>query len=413
MKATYPKYKTTSIPWLPQIPEHWSLRRAKFVLQKKDRGIEPNDDIITAFRDGQVTLRKNRREDGFTIAVQEIGYQGIRKNDLVIHGMDAFAGAIGVSDSDGKASPVYNVCTLKVQGNINYFCYSIRQMSKSGFIQSLAKGIRERSTDFRFDTFGQQYLPMPPYSEQTEIANYLDVKIEQINCFIEKKETLIARLREKINVLVQRVGNLDTSTSKFWPTVPANWKVDKAKRIFQEINKKNFPNEPLLSATQDRGVLPKEMCSENYVSPAGDTSGLKLVSENDYVISLRSFQGGIEFSPYKGIISPAYTIIRLKEKYNLDSYLKYYKYLFKTPQFIALLNTAITGIRDGKNVNWNEFAELPIPIPSQKDVEKMVSDFNRYERVVSLFEKEKNMLEEYKYSLVAEVVTGKIKVVHD
>jgi hypothetical protein len=69
-----------------------------------------DDKIITAFRDGQVTLRENRRSEGYTFAVKEVGYQHIQKGDLVIHTMDAFAGAIGVSDSDGKSTGEYTVC---------------------------------------------------------------------------------------------------------------------------------------------------------------------------------------------------------------------------------------------------------------------------------------------------------------
>lgn len=89
---------------------------------------------------------------------------------------------------------------------------------------------------------------------------------------------------------------------------------------------------------------------------------------------------------------------------------QYYKYLFKTLQFISLLNTAITGIRDGKNVNWVDFAELPIPIPTKDDVKMMMEDFIRFEELVKVFEVEKQKLNEFKNSLIAEVVSGKIKV---
>ena len=77
---------------------------------------------------------------------------------------------------------------------------------------------------------------------------------------------------------------------------------------------------------------------------------------------------------------------------------------------ISLLNTAISGIREGKNINWVDFCDLPLPIPSVKDIEKMQNDFDRYEHLVRVFEKEKKLLEEYKATIIAEVVTGKIKV---
>lgn len=152
------------------------------------------------------------------------------------------------------------------------------------------------------------------------------------------------------------------------------------------------------------------MCDEDFVSPSGDYNGLKLVAENDFVISLRSFQGGIEHSAYKGIISPAYTVIRLKPQYNNEFYIRYFKYLFKTRQLISLLNTAVSGIREGKNINWADFCDLPLPIPPIHDIMRMQDDFDRYEHLVRIFEKEKKLLDEYKQSIISEVVTGKIKV---
>ena len=107
----YPAFKDSGEIWLETIPSHWDMRKAKWLFKREERPVRPEDDIVTCFRDGQVTLRSNRRTDGFTNALKEHGYQGIRKGDLVIHAMDAFAGAIGVSDSDGKSTPVYSVCT--------------------------------------------------------------------------------------------------------------------------------------------------------------------------------------------------------------------------------------------------------------------------------------------------------------
>ncbi|HRG74311.1 MAG TPA: hypothetical protein PLX69_07120, partial [Leptospiraceae bacterium] len=129
----YPKHKPSGIQWLGDIPSHWEVKSFKRIWKKENRPVRDEDDVVTAFRDGMVTLRKNRREDGFTFAVQEFGYQGIRKNDLVIHGMDAFAGAIGVSDSDGKSSPVYQVCTPRDEANPYYYALLFREMSRNGY----------------------------------------------------------------------------------------------------------------------------------------------------------------------------------------------------------------------------------------------------------------------------------------
>lgn len=189
----YKEYKSTSIQWLKDIPSHWEEKRAKYLFNKENRFPEELDEVITCFRDGTVTLRKNRRTSGFTESLKEIGYQGIKKGDLVIHQMDAFAGSTGVSDSDGKGTPVYSVCTPKENTILTqYFAKVIRHMGLNGFIQSLYRGIRERSSDFRFETFARQILPVPPASEQEKIVSYLDTKTSKIDAYVAERERVTA-----------------------------------------------------------------------------------------------------------------------------------------------------------------------------------------------------------------------------
>lgn len=191
------KMKSSKIPWLKSIPEHWGEERAKYLFNRENRPITDNDDIITCFRDGQVTLRKNRRTTGFTESFKECGYQGIRKGDLVIHQMDAFAGSVGISDSDGKATPVYIVCTPKRKDIYNpYFALVIREMGLNGYIQSLYRGIRERSSDFKFDVFRQQSLPFPPYEEQVAIVSFIEERTNKINGLITELHAEIEYLKE-------------------------------------------------------------------------------------------------------------------------------------------------------------------------------------------------------------------------
>lgn len=185
----YQEYRETAIPWLPQLPSHWGEKRAKYLFNKENRVPKETDEVITCFRDGTVTLRKNRRTTGFTESFKEIGYQGIKKGDLVIHQMDAFAGSTGVSDSDGKGTPVYSVCTAKDDTILTqYYAKVIRHMGINGFIQSLYRGIRERSSDFRFETFARQLLPVPPLAEQEKIVSYLDSKTLRINAYVTERE---------------------------------------------------------------------------------------------------------------------------------------------------------------------------------------------------------------------------------
>ena len=186
--------KDSNVAWIGEIPKHWICQRGKYILHYLQKPIADNDGVITCFRDGEVTLRSNRREDGFTVADKEIGYQGIDKGDLVVHGMDGFAGAIGISDSRGKASPVLNV--LDTEQNKRYIMYYLRSMAYNDVFVAMATGIRVRSCDLRWNKLAELFYPIPPVEEQKHIVAYIDSIIEQTNAIISEKKQQIATIEE-------------------------------------------------------------------------------------------------------------------------------------------------------------------------------------------------------------------------
>jgi type I restriction enzyme S subunit len=194
--------KETNIPWLGQIPVHWKLKKARYLFDRIKDVPRNGDDVVTAFRDGEVVLRSLRRTEGFTFADKEIGYQHVSKGDLVIHAMDGFAGAIGVSKSHGKMSPVCSICRPKDESKINteYFAQLVRTMAKSDWLTAIAKGIRERSTDFRWADFANMEFPLPPPEEQSAIINS-----------IQDEELKLATLKNKINVQISFLKERRTS----------------------------------------------------------------------------------------------------------------------------------------------------------------------------------------------------------
>jgi len=185
-------YKDSGIQWIGMMPHHWECIRGKYILRYIQKKTKPDDGVITCFRDGEVTLRSNRREDGFTMADKEIGYQGIDVGDLVVHGMDGFAGAIGISDSRGKASPVLNV--LDTDQNKRYIMYYLRSMAYSDVFLALATGIRVRSCDLRWNKLSELFYPIPPIAEQEAIVEYIDGVIEKANQVIAEKKQQIDTL---------------------------------------------------------------------------------------------------------------------------------------------------------------------------------------------------------------------------
>ena len=415
----YDSYKDAAIPWIEAIPTHWNEMRAKYMFQKENRVPRDTDEVITCFRDGIVTLRKNRRTTGFTESFKEIGYQGIRKGDLVIHQMDAFAGSTGISDSDGKATPVYSVCTPKSDEFLSpYYAKVIRNMGLNGFIQSLYRGIRERSSDFRYETFGRQILPLPPRAEQENIIKFIESKTLNIDTYVAERERelqLLNELKESeiANVITRGLNpnvKMKESQNGFIGAIPAHWQERKIKYCFTERSEKNHPDEPVLCATQSQGVIPQSMYQNRVVVVNKGFEGLKFVKVGDFVISLRSFEGGIEYAYYQGIISAAYTVLTPIE----DSHADYFKLLFKSQPFIQLLQTCVTGIREGQNINYEMLGRKFIPIPpyeEQKAIVAYIADKStKINALIHELESEIEYLKEYKQKLIADCVTGQIKV---
>lgn len=186
--------KDSGIQWVGDMPAHWDVIRGKYILRYMQKPVREDDGVITCFRDGEVTLRSNRREDGFTMSDKEIGYQGIDIGDLVVHGMDGFAGAIGISDSRGKASPVLNV--LDTDQCKRYIMYYLRSMAYSDVFLALATGIRVRSCDLRWNKLAELSYPVPPLDEQNAIVKYIDSVLSKADAVIADKKAQLVTLDE-------------------------------------------------------------------------------------------------------------------------------------------------------------------------------------------------------------------------
>lgn len=179
-------------------------RPLKRLLVKLRRPVIEGSGVVTAFRDGEVTLRSNRREEGFTFSETETGYQGVAVGDLVFHGLDGFAGAVGISDSDGQSTPVYHVCRLRDdEDNLRFIAYLLRYLGHSGFLATQAPSVRQRAVDFRnWQTFGQIPLSLPDPEEQQRIVTELDENAVE---FLNTKTTIekaIELLQERRSALI-------------------------------------------------------------------------------------------------------------------------------------------------------------------------------------------------------------------
>ena len=417
----YENYTLSPVPWIKQMPGHWGLVRGKNLYQKMQRPTSDTDEVVTCFRDGTVTLRKNRRTTGFTESLKEIGYQGIRKGDLVIHVMDAFAGSIGVSDSDGKGTPVYSVCQAKGNSNNQYYALLLREMARSGYIQSLYRGIRERSSDFRFEVFAAQFYPVPPREEQDQIVRFLDWKVSSINKLIniKKKEikAIDALKRSMVSHAITRGLTTDApmkdSGVKWLGDIPAHWKITKLRQILHPVSEKNHPEFPLLSVVREQGVILRDVedkeANHNFIPD--DLSGYKVVRKGQFAMNkMKAWQGSYGVSDYTGIVSPAYFIFDIAFE-NLE----YFHYAIRSKVYVNFFAQASDGIRVGQwDLQMDKMKEIPFIVPPADEqiaiVKYIKQALPQYDAAIEKLTEEVAVLEEYKNKVIADTVTGKIDV---
>ncbi len=187
--------------------------------------------------------------------------------------------------------------------------------------------------------------------------------------------------------------------------IPSHWEMKKIKYIFSERNERGKEREPLLVASQRHGVILKSMYENRTVEALRNLESLKYVNVGDFVISLRSFQGGIEYAYYSGIISPAYTIMIPKG----EVVRRYFKYLAKSYNFIKLLQTCVTGIREGQNIDYNKLRDQKIFLPPKEEQDK-IADFldhnlSKIDKFIELTERQIELLKEQKEVIINDAVT--------
>lgn len=187
------KLKESGIDYIGNMPESWKLIKLKNIVTKLNREIEPNSEVVICSNSGQVILRGDKRIG--LISESEVGYQGVKAGDLLIHGMDTWHGAIAVSGYDGKCTPVVHVCDST--NNKKYIAYYLRALAFKKVYKAISNGVRENTSDFRsWSKAGNIVIAIPSILEQNDIVEYLDKKCNEIDILISKKEALIEQMNE-------------------------------------------------------------------------------------------------------------------------------------------------------------------------------------------------------------------------
>lgn len=234
--------------------------------------------------------------------------------------------------------------------------------------------------------------------EQTAISTILST----IDTTIQQTQEIIRKFSLRNKGLQQNLLTGKVRMKGF------SWKFKKlnADDIFRPISIKNLSNEQLLSATQDQWIIPRDMLQWRVTMPTTEANSYKLVVPWNFIISLRSFQWWLEYSEYRWIVSPAYTV--LEPIVPIDD--NFYKYYFKSYDFIGHLAVAVIWIRDWKQISFDDFCTLDLPYPDIEEQKAIANLLNKANQEINQYKQKLEKLQTLKKGLMQQLLTGKVRV---
>ena len=417
--------KDSGISWVGEIPKEWTIMPLYcFYSERKNKNIFGTENNLLSLSYGKV-IRKDINTSEGLLPSNYNGYNIVEAGDIIIRPTDLQNDKrslrTGLSKERGIITSAYIALKPKNGINSRFYHYLLHTYDILKVFYNMGNGVRQ---GLNYDEFAKLMVYSPSDTEQQRIAEFLDRECGKIDGLKADIQAQIDTLEQyKRSVITEAVTHgLNPSApmkdSKVWyGQIPSEWKELKGKYVFKQRNDRgNNVCLQLLSPTQKYGVIPQDKYEEltgmNAVKLNDSTNYalLKTIHKGDYCISLRSFQGGFEYSEYEGVVSPAYQVF-----YPIITIADgYYKYLFKEKGFIDVMNSYTMSLRDGKNIAFDDFGDTFIPVPPL-DEQQGIADYldNKCAEIEQIIADKKSQIETldgYKKSLIYEYVTGKKEV---
>ena len=414
----YEDYKPTGAEWIPSIPASWDIQKiGALFAQRKEKVSDKDFAPISVTKNGILPQLATaaKTDDGDNRKKVCVG-------DLVINSRSDRKGSCGVSDLDGSVSLINIVLQPRDQLSGRYAHYLLRSHFFSEEYYRNGRGIVADLWTTRYSEMKTILLPVPLRAEQDQIVRYLDWQVSKINRLIAAKRKEIALLKEhrtaKINQAVTTGIHCDTQlayTGYNWlPYAPANWKPVPAKALFRNITELRRLDDSMLAATQKYGLIEQTeymRLEGRRIVLANDNLDKWLHTEpNDFIISLRSFQGGLEMCSKPGCVTWHYVVLRSQR----NIYPDFYKWFFKSAAYIGALQKTSDFIRDGQDLRFSNFVKVGlfiIPMDEQREIAEYLNrEIPKYDVAISNLEKQIDQITELRTRLISDVVTGQVDV---
>lgn len=414
--------KETGLPWIGKMPSEWKLEKVKqhFYL-KKAKAQQDNPVILSLARSG-IKVRDISTNEG-QIAESYYNYNPVEPGDLLLNPMDLVSGAnCNVAKISGVISPAYANLRSRGFANPDYYNYYFKVQYIIMALFAHGKGV---SSDNRWTLSNTEllnyYLPVPTQEEQNKIVCFLDWKMSGINKLISSKQKEIVLIRERRTAeidkaVTQGVRNeeLKSSGMNWLPMIPKGWDTIPAKALFSHRTDLRHEGDEMLAATQKYGMIPQkkymELEGRRIVLATDNLDKWLHVEPDEFIISLRSFQGGLELCTMPGCVTWHYVVLRPKA----DVYVPYFKWLFKSASYISALQRTSDFIRDGQDLRFSNFVKvrlLRIPLDEQKEIaDYLETTVPQFDEIENKLHREIELLQELRDKIIEEVVTGKVDV---
>ena len=415
----YDKYKQAEeTVWYDSIPISWTSTKMREVFSERREKVSDKDyPPLSVGKMGVVpqldTAVKTDNGDNRKL---------IRKGDFAINSRSDRKGSGGMSNYDGSASLIITVLKPHHELNVNFYHYLLRNHYFSEEFYRNGKGLVSDLWTTKWEEMRNIYIPIPSRDEQDQIVRYLDWQVSKINHLIHSYQKQIKLLEERKVALIDHAvtkgidskAPMKSISGNWMGAIPAHWRMIPSKRVFVEGKERRRNGDISATASQKYGIISQEeyMRRENRRIVVANQSldDWKHVEPGNFVISLRSFQGGIELCEITGCVTWHYIVLLPQEMVCTQ----YFKWLLKSKSYIKALQGTSEFIRDGQDLRYSNFVKVDLPlIPMDEQIEiaeYITTEVAKIDNALPPFQKEIELLREYRTRLISDVVTGKIDV---
>ena len=428
----YPAMKDSGVPWLGKVPEHWDVRRLKYLLRERD--VRSDDGAEQLLRVSQYTgVTERKRADGLdepdTRAESLVGYKSTEPNDLVVNIMLAWNGSMGVSRFHGIVSPAYCVYRFQVGVHARYFDHLLRSPTYKARIKAVSTGVVESRLRLYTDNLYRLEALLPPLPEQAAIVKYLDHVDRRIRKYIRAKQKLIKLLEEQKQAIIHQAVTrgldpnvrLKSSGVDWLGDIPEHWEVRKLKYKVKFCGG-GTPSKAVIEywSGEIPWVSPKDMktdfiqdTQDHITSEAVELSSTCLVDPGAVLIVVRS-----------GILRRTIPVAINRCSVALNQDMK--ALIPKSDLLASYLAALIRGNNHALLTEWTKqgatvesieyelFANSRLPIPPVSEqaaiVENLRLELSAINQAIDRAQRQISLLREYRTRLIADVVTGKLDV---